>query len=160
MALRKIIEEGDPQLNKISREVSEVNERTLQLVDDLVDTMRDAGGVGLAAPQVGILRRLCVVETEPENVYVLINPVILETEGEQTGDEGCLSVPGYFGTVTRPNRVKVQALDRKGEMQTYDVEGFTARAFCHEIDHLDGILYTSKATNLEKISDQKEEKEE
>jgi len=160
MALRKIVIEGDPQLNKVSRPVGEITGRTQELIDDMIETMRDAQGVGLAAPQVGVLRRLCVVETEPGNVYVLINPEILEQEGEQTGSEGCLSVPGYYGTVTRPNKVKVQAKDRNGELKEYEVEGFTARAFCHEIDHLDGVVYTSKATDLKKIDDEESEDEE
>ncbi len=157
MALRTILVQGDPQLEKTSREVSEVNERIVTLLDDLTETMRKAQGVGLAAPQVGILRRVVVVETEPGEVYELINPVILEAEGDQYGSEGCLSVPGYFGEVHRPQKIKAEALDRNGVKQTYEVEGFTARAFCHEIDHLDGILYTSKADNLRKETEEDEE---
>ena len=144
MGIRRLVFEGDPQLNKISREVTEVNDRIKVLLDDLVDTMRAEGGVGLAAPQVGVLRRVCVVEVEEGEVYELINPVIVEQEGDQYGSEGCLSVPGYYGDVHRPQRVVVEALDRNGVKQRYEAEDFKARAFCHEIDHLDGILYIDK----------------
>ena len=153
MAIRKIILEGDPQLNKVSREVSEVNDRIRILLDDLVDTMREAGGVGLAAPQVGVLRRVCVVEVDEGKVYYLVNPVIVSKEGDQYGSEGCLSVPGYYGDVHRPQKVVVEALDRDGKKQRYEAEDFKARAFCHEIDHLDGIVYTSKADNLRKVEE-------
>lgn len=153
MAIRKIILEGDPQLNKVSREVSEVNDRIRILLDDLVDTMREAGGVGLAAPQVGVLRRVCVVEVDEGEVYYLVNPVIVSKEGDQYGSEGCLSVPGYYGDVHRPQKVVVEALDRDGKKQRYEAEDFKARAFCHEIDHLDGIVYTSKADNLRKVEE-------
>ncbi len=160
MALRTILLQGEPQLEKKSREVTEVNERITTLLDDLLETMRKAQGVGLAAPQVGVLRRVVVVETEPGEVYELINPVILEAEGDQYGSEGCLSVPDYFGDVHRPYKIKAEALDRNGQKQEYDVEGFTARAFCHEIDHLEGILYTSKADNIRKVPAENEEEEE
>ena len=160
MGIRRLIFEGDPQLNKISREVTEVNDRIRVLLDDLVDTMRAEGGVGLAAPQVGVLRRVCVVEVEEDEVYELINPVIVEQEGDQYGSEGCLSVPGYYGDVHRPQKVVVEALDRNGVKQRYEAEDFKARAFCHEIDHLDGIVYTSKADNLRKVEEKKDEKEE
>ena len=153
MAIRKIILEGDPQLNKVSREVSEVNDRIRILLDDLVDTMHEAGGVGLAAPQVGVLRRVCVVEVDEGEVYYLVNPVIVSKEGDQYGSEGCLSVPGYYGDVHRPQKVVVEALDRDGKKQRYEAEDFKARAFCHEIDHLDGIVYTSKADNLRKVEE-------
>ena len=156
MAIRKLVFEGDPQLNKVSREVTEVTDRIRVLLNDLVDTMRSEGGVGLAAPQVGVLRRVCVVEVEEGEVYELINPVIVEQEGDQYGSEGCLSVPGYYGDVHRPQRVVVEALDRKGEKQRYEAEDFKARAFCHEIDHLDGIVYTSKADNLRKVEEKDE----
>ncbi len=153
MAIINIILEGDPQLNKVSREVSEVNDRIRILLDDLVDTMREAGGVGLAAPQVGVLRRVCVVEVDEGEVYYLVNPVIVSKEGDQYGSEGCLSVPGYYGDVHRPQKVVVEALDRDGKKQRYEAEDFKARAFCHEIDHLDGIVYTSKADNLRKVEE-------
>ena len=158
MGIRKLLFEGDPQLNKVSREVTEVTDRIKILLDDLVDTMRSEGGVGLAAPQVGVLRRVCVVEADEGEVYEFINPVLIEQEGDQYGSEGCLSVPGYYGDVHRPQRVVVEAMDREGKIQRYEAEDFKARAFCHEIDHLDGILYTSKADRLRKVEEKEEEK--
>ena len=125
MAIRKIHEVGDPCLTKVCRPVTEFNDRLHELLDDMADTLEEAGGVGLAAPQVGILRRVCIVEDEQGEIIELINPEIIKTEGEQTGLEGCLSVPGKYGIVTRPMVVRV-----------------TARCFCHEIEHLDGHLYT------------------
>lgn len=147
MALRNIVEEGDPVLRKICKEVKEITPRTLQLLDDLAETMRDANGVGLAAPQVGILRRIAVVEVDDE-LYELINPEIVLTEGDQYDDEGCLSVPGKAGKVHRPEYVEVNCLNRLGEEVTYEADGLLARAFCHEIDHLDGILYIDKAEDI------------
>ena len=141
MALRTIRTEGDSVLNKVSRPVTEMTQRTRELIVDMLDTMYDEMGVGLAAPQVGILKRIVVIDVG-EGPIVLINPVILETSGEQTGDEGCLSVPGMSGQVTRPNYAKVKALDINMEEVEYEGEGLLARAFCHEIDHLDGHLYT------------------
>lgn len=141
MALRTIRTEGDPVLNKVSRPVDEMTQRNRELIVDMLDTMYDAMGVGLAAPQVGILRRIVTIDVG-DGPIVLINPQILETDGEQTGDEGCLSVPGMAGQVTRPNYVKVKALDINMEEQVYEGEGLLARAFCHEIDHLDGHMYT------------------
>ncbi len=157
MAIRKLVFEGDPQLYKVSREVGNVTDRIRILLDDLIDTMRAEGGVGLAAPQVGVLRRVCVVEVDEGEVYELIDPVIVKQEGDQYGSEGCLSVPGYYGDVHRPQKVVVEALDRNGEKQVYEAEDFKARAFCHEIDHLDGIVYTSKADNLRKVKEEKEQ---
>lgn len=157
MAIRKIVFEGDPLLNKVSREVTEVNDRIKILLDDLLDTMHEAGGVGMAAPQVGVLRRVCIVEVDEGEVYELINPVIVSQEGDQYGSEGCLSVPGYYGDVHRPQKVVVEALDRNGVKQVYEAEDFKARAFCHEIDHLNGIVYTSKADNLRKVEEKEEE---
>ena len=119
-----------------------MNERTLELIEDMFETMYENNGVGLAAPQVGVRKRVVVIDVEDGNQYVLINPEILETSGEQTGDEGCLSVPGMAGQVTRPNYVKVKALDVNMNEQIYEGEGLLARAFCHEIDHLDGKMYT------------------
>ncbi len=146
MAIRNIREVGDKVLLKISKEVKEVDNKLLTLIDDMLDTMYDAGGVGLAAPQVGILKRVIVIDVSPEgdDPIILINPVILETDGEQTGDEGCLSVPGKVGTVTRPNHVKVKAFNER--MEEFTVEGteLKARALCHEIDHLNGVLYIEK----------------
>lgn len=146
MAIRNIREIGDSVLYKKSKEVKQVDKKLLVLIDDMIETMYDAEGVGLAAPQVGILKRLVVIDVSEEgyNPLILINPVVLESEGEQTGDEGCLSVPGKVGTVTRPNYVKVKAFDR--EMKEIIIEGteLLARALSHEIDHLDGELYVDK----------------
>lgn len=144
MAIRNIRELGDEILNKRCKEVTEMTDRTRYLIEDMLDTMYEAGGVGLAAPQVGILKRIVVIDVTGEDPYILINPKILETGGEQTGSEGCLSVPGKAGIVTRPNYVKVTALD--AEMKPYELEGteLLARAICHELDHLDGHLYVEK----------------
>ena len=141
MALRTIRVHGDSVLTKKSRTVDKMTPRIGELITDMLDTMYDAMGVGLAAPQVGILKRIVVIDVG-EGPIVLINPEILETDGEQTGDEGCLSVPGMAGQVTRPNYVKVKALDVNMDEQIYEGEGLLARAFCHEIDHLDGKMYT------------------
>lgn len=141
MALRTIRVQGDSVLTKKSRTVDKMTPRIGKLITDMLDTMYDAMGVGLAAPQVGILKRIVVIDVG-EGPIVLINPEILETSGEQTGDEGCLSVPGMAGQVTRPNYVKVKALDVNMNEQIYEGEGLLARAFCHEIDHLDGKMYT------------------
>lgn len=144
MAIRTIREIGDPVLNKVSKEVTEITPRIQDLIEDMFETMYDACGVGLAAPQVGILKRIVVVDTTGEDPIVLINPRIVETSGEQTGNEGCLSVPGKSGVVTRPNYVKVVAQDEN--LETFEMEGteLLARAFCHEIEHLDGHLYVEK----------------
>lgn len=141
MALRTIRVQGDSVLTKKSRTVDKMTPRIGELITDMLDTMYDAMGVGLAAPQVGILKRIVVIDVG-EGPIVLINPEILETSGEQTGDEGCLSVPGMAGQETRPNYVKVKALDVNMDEQIYEGEGLLARAFCHEIDHLDGKMYT------------------
>ena len=143
MAIREIRVMGDDVLTKPCKEVKHMTPRTAILIEDMIDTMYDAMGVGLAAPQVGVLKRLVVIDVG-EGPMVLINPEILETSGEQTGDEGCLSVPGKAGQVTRPNYVKVKALDENMEEVIYEGEGLLARAFCHEIDHLDGHLYVEK----------------
>lgn len=144
MAIRNIREMGDPVLNKTCKPVTEVTERIAELIEDMFETMYDADGVGLAAPQVGILKRIIVIDVTGEDPILLINPVIIETSGEQTGNEGCLSLPGKTGVVTRPNYVKVRAYDE--EMKPFEIEGteLLARAFCHEIDHLDGHLYVEK----------------
>ena len=143
MALRKIIERGDPCLNKVCRRVTEFNPHLHQLLDDMGETLSDANGAGLAAPQVGVLRRVCLVlDMETEEYIELVNPEIVEARGEQTGLEGCLSVPGKWGIVTRPDYVRVRAQDRDGAWFEAEGEGLTARAFCHEIEHLDGHLYT------------------
>lgn len=144
MAIRNIREIGDPVLYKKCKEVKEVSERTKELIHDMFETMYDAEGVGLAAPQVGVLKRIVTIDVTGEDPILLINPVILEASGEQTGNEGCLSVPGKTGVVTRPNYVKVKAYNE--EMQPIEVEGteLLARALCHEIDHLEGRLYVDK----------------
>jgi len=146
MAIRNIRTYGDKVLTKRAKEVTEMNEKTLELIEDMLDTMYDAQGVGLAAPQVGILKRIVVIDVseDGDQPIILINPVILNTDGVQTGDEGCLSVPGKSGVVTRPNHVVVKAFNEKMEEITLEGEGLLARAFCHEIDHLDGILYVEK----------------
>lgn len=141
MALRTIRTEGDPVLHKISRPVKEMTPKLRTLIFDMLDTMYEAYGVGLAAPQVGVLKRILTIDIG-EGPIVLINPEILETSGEQTGDEGCLSVPGMAGQVTRPNYVKVKALDENMNEVIYEGTELLARAFCHEIDHLDGKMYT------------------
>ena len=142
MAIRNIRIMGDPILEKVCKEIKEVTPRIKELIEDMLETMYDANGVGLAAPQVGVLKRIVVIDVTGEDPIVLINPRILETSGEQTGGEGCLSLPGKSGTVTRPNYVKVKAYDR--DMKPFEIEGteLLARAFCHEIDHLDGKMYT------------------
>ena len=145
MAKLKILKDGDTALRLKSRPVSDINKRILTLLDDMTETMRHADGVGLAAPQVGVLRRVVVIECEPGNVLELINPVIVERRGQQHELEGCLSVPGRQGYTDRPNYVKVEALNRNGEKVTLEGEGLLARAFCHELDHLDGILYIDHA---------------
>ena len=148
MALRNIREQGEPVLNKICKPVTEMTPRIKELIEDMLDTMYDANGVGLAAPQVGVLKRIFVVDCSTEEVeagpYVFVNPVILETSGEQTGQEGCLSVPGKSGQVTRPNYVKIAAYDK--DMNYFELEAteLLARAICHENDHLDGHLYVEK----------------
>ena len=148
MAIRTIREKGDPCLTKVCRPVTEFNGRLHTLLDDLKDTLLDSGGVGLAAPQVGILRRVCVVMNEDEEIIELVNPEIIRTEGEQTGLEGCLSVPGKYGEVTRPMVVAVRAQDRDGSWFQVEDEGLTARCFCHEIEHLDGHLFVEHTDHL------------
>lgn len=170
MALRQIRELGDPCLLKVCKPVKEVNERTMQLIDDLLDTMYDAEGVGLAAPQVGILKRIAVIdagEDYQDGPLILINPEIIETDGEQTDYEGCLSVPGKVGMVTRPNHVKAKAYDTDMNEYTVEGEGLLARALMHEIEHLDGYMYVEKVkgpllTNeeLAEILKKQEEEEE
>ena len=158
MAIRNIREMGDEVLNKTCKEVKEVTPRIQELIDDMLDTMYEANGVGLAAPQVGILKRIVVIDVTGEDPYVLINPRIIETSGEQTGHEGCLSVPGKTGVVTRPNYVKAIAYNEN--MEQYEIEGteLLARAICHELDHLDGHLYVEKVEGpLLNVSDLEDE---
>ena len=144
MAIRNIREIGEEVLTKKCKEIKEMTPRTKELIEDMLDTMYAANGVGLAAPQVGVLKRVVVIDVTGEEPYILINPVILEKSGEQTGQEGCPSVPGKAGQVTRPSYVKVTAQDV--DMKTFELEGegLLARAICHELDHLDGHLYVEK----------------
>lgn len=146
MAIRNIRVDDDPILRKKSRPVTEFNDRLFELLDDMKETMYKSGGVGLAGPQVGVLRRVVVMDvSEDRNEFIeLINPEITDVEGTQTGNEGCLSLPGLCGVVTRPNVVKVKAQNREGKWCLYKGEGLKARCFCHEIDHLDGVLYKDK----------------
>ena len=148
MAKLQIRKVGDDVLRKACRPVEEITPRILTLLDDMTETMRAANGVGLAAPQVGILRRIAVVEAEPGEVFELINPQIIATAGEQEDAEGCLSVPGRYGLVKRPMHVTVRAMNRHGDVVDITAHGFLARAFCHEIDHLDGHLYIDKVTRM------------
>lgn len=147
MALREIRTEGDPVLGKICKPVTEMTDRIRTLIGDMIDTMHDAEGVGLAAPQVGILKRICVIDVSEngDSPIVLINPEVIETSGEQRGGEGCLSVPGMTGIVTRPEYAKATCLDIDMKPQVVEGEGLLARAICHEIDHLDGKLYVELA---------------
>ena len=157
MQYRNVVTEGDEILRKHCREVTEVNDRIKTTMEDMVETMRSHYGVGIAGPQVGVLRRMFVAEPEPGRLYYMINPVILEQSGSQLDDEGCLSVPGLIGTVDRPDYIKIEALDLDGKKQIYEFEGFDARVMCHEYDHLDGILYTDKATNIRDAADDEEQ---
>ena len=148
MALRRIVLQGDECLTKVFRPVTEFNSRLHILLDDMTETLLDSGGVGLAAPQVGILRRVCVVQNEDDEIIELVNPEIIYTEGEQTGLEGCLSVPGKYGVVTRPEVVRVRAQDRNGNFFEVMDSDLTARCFCHEIEHLDGHLFVEHTDHL------------
>lgn len=148
MAIRNVVLEGDEILRKKCREVTEITDRIRMTMEDMLETMRSEYGVGIAAPQVGIMRRMFIAEPEPGRVYYMINPVILEQSGADPGDEGCLSVPGKIGTVTRPDYIKIEALDLSGDKQTYEFHDFDARVMCHEYGHLDGILYIDKAVNI------------
>ena len=149
MAKLKILKVGDSTLRKVCRPVDTVTPRICTLIDDMIETMRAADGVGLAAPQVGVLRRIVVIETPDEGLFELINPKIIAFSGEQETEEGCLSVPGRWGTTRRPMHVTVRAMNRRGE--TFDVtgSGLLAKAFCHELDHLDGKLYIDCAIKME-----------
>ena len=148
MAKLKILKIGDDTLRKVCRPVDAITPRILTLLDDMVETMRAADGVGLAAPQVGVLRRVVVIETPDEGLFELINPKIIAYAGEQETEEGCLSVPGRWGVTRRPMHVTVRALNRKGETVDYTGSGLLAKAFCHEIDHLDGKLYIDIAEQM------------
>ena len=159
MGIRSVRTEGDECLRKVCKPVKGVSLRTKILIQDMFDTMYEANGVGLAAPQVGVLKRIVVIDTDDVQ-HVLINPEILEVSGEQTGYEGCLSIPGKSGIVTRPDHVKVKALNEKGEEYILEGEGLLARCICHECDHLDGVLYADKAEggliNNDELPDEEE----
>ena len=157
MAIRNVVLEGDEILRKKCREVTEVTDRIRMTMEDMLETMRSEYGVGIAAPQVGIMRRMFIAEPEPGRVYYMINPVILEQSGADPGDEGCLSVPGKIGTVTRPDYIKIEALALSGDKQTYEFHDFDARVMCHEYDHLDGILYIDKAVNIRDADEEYQE---
>ncbi len=162
MSVRKILIQGDPTLNKVSRPVERFDRRLHDLLDDMKDTLIQANGVGLAAPQIGILRRVVVVLDAEDQVIELVNPVLIETEGEQTGYEGCLSSPGMYGLVTRPYRAKVRAQDRYGNAFETEGEQIVARCFCHELEHLDGYLFTVHTDQLfttEEIEEMEEKNE-
>ena len=149
MAKLKIVKYGDEILRKVCRPVEKITPRTLTLLDDMVETMREANGCGLAAPQVGVLRRVVLIETEKGKLYEMINPVIIERSEElQHEVEGCLSIPNRWGITERPAKVTVKAMDRNGNYYTVTGTGLLARAICHETDHLDGILYTDKAVRM------------
>ncbi len=161
MALRKVVIEGDDILRKKCREVGQVTDRIRETMEDMKETMRAEMGVGIAAPQIGVMRRMFVAEPEPDRVYNMIDPVILAKSGSQLGDEGCLSVPGMIGTVERPDYIKIEATDLEGNRKVYEFRAFDARVMCHEYDHLDGILYIDKATDIrDAFADQEAEEEE
>ena len=153
MAILNIIHDGDETLRKKSRPVEVINARVVRLLDDMRDTLKKANGVGLAAPQVGVLRRIFIVDTGENGIKEFINPAILSEEGVQVGTEGCLSVPGKYGIVSRPMRTRVKALDRFGNEFTFEGTELISRALCHENDHLDGILYTDKASEMFRAED-------
>ena len=158
MAIRNIVKVGDPILNKVCRPVKDYNERLWQLLDDMLETVKQAEGAGLAAPQVGVLRSAALVLLDDGSFLEIINPEITEQEGTQTDREGCLSVPNVFGEVTRPMKVTVSAFDRFGKPFTIKAEGFTARAFCHEIDHLYGHVFTEKVERYVNIDNSDEDR--
>ena len=146
--IKKILQKEDPALHKVCHPVTNFDRKLAGLLDDLTATLKDAQGLGLAAPQIGILRRVCVVMDDDESFLELVNPEIVSQEGEQEGFEGCLSLAGRYGIVKRPMKVKVKAQNRRGEVVEYEREGVTARCFCHEIEHLDGHMYYEKTDRL------------
>ena len=155
MALRNIVKRGDDILAKRAKEVAEIDDRIRGILDDMIETMREADGCGIAAPQVGILRRIFVIEVDDE-VIELINPEMLESEGSQVGEEGCLSVPGYTGTVERPEYVRFKGLDRFGDEIIVEGREMKAVALCHEYDHLNGTLFVDKASAIHEIESDEE----
>ncbi len=162
MALRTVVTEGDIILRKHCRPVGEVTPRIRETLEDMVETMREYRGVGLAGPQVGIMRRMFVAEPDPEEgrVYYMIDPEILEQEGSVVDNEACLSVPGLAGSVERPQKIRIKATDLDGMLQEYEFEDFAARVMCHEMDHLEGILYTDKALEVFEPAEEEDEQEE
>ena len=157
MALRNIVLHGDEILRKRCREVTEVDDRIRTILDDMVETMRELNGIGLAAPQIGIMRRMFVIEPEDGEVLEFINPEVIELQGTQTSEEGCLSVPGFIGVMERPEFIKVEALDRHGEKVIHEATGLKAVVISHELDHLEGVLYTDTAQNLRENPPETEE---
>ena len=155
MGLRQVRVNGDDILKKKAKPVKEINDNILILLDDMWETLHEKNGVGLAAPQVGVLKRVAIVEHE-EETFELINPIVLEQEGTQNSDEACLSVPGYHGDVERPMSITVEAQNRDGETFTVVAEDYLAAVFCHELDHLDGVLYLEKAGNVRPIEKEEE----
>jgi peptide deformylase len=155
MAIRNIVLEGDEILRKRAREVTEINDRIIMLLDDMADTMRKQDGVGLAAPQVGMLKRIVVVDIG-DGLLELINPEIIETNGEQSEEEACLSVPGKIGMVKRPNFVKLRATDRMGKTVEYESSELLSRVFCHEMDHLNGVLFIDTAKDLRTVENEED----
>lgn len=161
MALRTVRTKEDPILRKVSKPVKEINDRIIQLLGDMLETMNEREGVGLAAPQIGVLRRVIIIRLTPESeLYEFVNPVIIESRGEQVCLEGCLSIPGERGYVARPDYVKVEALNRGGEKFSLEGTGRLAVAICHEIDHLNGVLYTDKLADPPEGAEELEELEE
>jgi len=166
MAILKIVKDSDNILRETSKKVDKISPRIIRLLEDMNDTLLEANGAGLAAVQVGVLRRVVLVRTEPDTLYEMINPEIISSEGEQQELEGCLSLPGQWGITSRPMKVTVRAMNRNGEVYEVTGSGLTARAFCHELDHLDGVLYTDKAVHMltdeeirERYSDQDNDEE-
>ena len=157
MAIREIVLEGDQALGKICRPVTDFNHRLSVLLDDMFDTMYEANGAGLAAPQIGIVKRIVVIDVDGEHPLELINPEIIEREGDQREIEGCLSLPNVWGYTHRPAKVKVRAQDRKGEWHEYEGEGLLARAFCHELDHVDGVLFRERVDEYVTLKTEDEE---
>jgi len=158
MAIRNIVKKGDEILNKRCKEVKEINSKILELLDDMAETMYEGNGVGLAAPQVGILKRIAVIDVG-DGLIELINPVITETEGEQIETEGCLSIPGVYGKVKRPQRVVVEYINRAGEKVRTEGTGIKAVCICHELDHLDGVLFEEKVIEYVELENDEEENE-
>lgn len=156
MAIRNIVYKGDPVLAKRAREVGEINDHIRMILDDMLETLHEQNGIGIAAPQVGIMRRMFIVELE-DVIYELINPEFVEQRGKQYEEEACLSVPGYAGMVERPQYVKIKGLDRNGNPVEYEGENLLAAAFCHEYDHLDGILYIDKSDDIRELDRDEEE---